>query len=402
MKETGKILEIITAGCAQVLPLDALKKKLESGKSLQIKLGADPTAPDLHLGHTVVLSKLRELQDLGHNVIFLIGDFTARIGDPTGKSKTRPALSEAEIKKNTETYFSQVSKVLDITKTTIRYNSEWLGKLLAADIVSLLSSVTVARVIEREDFQNRLRQMTPISMHELLYPLLQAYDSIVLHADIEIGGTDQMFNMLMGRFLQEQYGQEAQVVLTLPILEGINGGEKMSKSLSNAISLSLPAKEAFAKLMSISDNLMFHYAELLLSYSKDTISVLEERIAAGNLHPMELKKEIALSIVKRFWDHKEAEEAVQIFESTIQKREFTHAEEREIPHAQGSTIWIVELLKELNAISSSSEAKRFIEQGAIELDGTIIKDFSAQILLRTDMHLRVGKQKYFVVKPAKK
>jgi len=397
MKSIKEILDIITSGCVQALPENELYKKLESGKTLKVKLGADPTAPDLHLGHTIVLSKLRQLQDLGHEIIFLIGDFTARIGDPTGKTKTRPPLSQVEIKHNTKSYFAQVGKVLDITKTTIRYNSEWLSKLSTADIVSLLSKVTVSRVIERDDFQKRLHTNLPIAMHELLYPLFQAYDSVVLDADIEIGGTDQTFNMLMGRFLQQQSHKEAQVILTLPILEGINGQEKMSKSLGNAISLSLSAYEAFAKLMSISDNLMFHYAELLLSYSRQQISQLEERIAGETLHPMELKKEIACAIVKRFWTDKEAENARENFESSVQKREFSHATQITVPYHINELVWIVDLLKSINAIQSSSEAKRLLMQGAVELNGTVITDFNAKIQMENNMQLRVGKHKMYVI-----
>lgn len=397
MKTIKDTLEIITSGCVQALPENELRKKIESGKKLKVKLGADPTAPDLHLGHTVVLSKLKQLQDLGHEIIFLIGDFTARIGDPTGKTKTRPPLSEGEIKENTKSYFAQVGKVVDINKTTIRYNSEWLSQLSTTDIVTLLSKVTVSRVIERDDFQKRLQNNLPISMHELLYPLFQAYDSVVLDADIEIGGTDQTFNMLMGRLLQQQSNKEAQIILTLPILEGLSGGEKMSKSLGNAISLSLPAQEAFAKLMSISDTLMFHYAELLLFYSKQQIAHLQERIAAETLHPMELKKEIAHQIIQRFWTTKEADNARQTFESSVQKKEFSHATQLSIPYRNNDTVWIVDLLKSIKAVQSSSEAKRLIAQGAIELEGFVLNDFAAQITVKEKMQLRVGKHKMFVL-----
>lgn len=397
MDDIKKILEQIKQNCVSVIPQDELEKKLQSGKKLKVKLGADPTAPDLHLGHTIVLSKLKQLQDLGHEIIFLIGDFTAQIGDPTGKSKTRPPLSLEKIQENTKTYFQQVGKIIDIKNATIVYNSEWLGKLSSIDIVNLLSKVTVARVIEREDFATRIQNNIPISMHELLYPLFQAYDSVVLDADIEIGGTDQTFNMLMGRFLQTSFSKEPQIILTLPILEGINGTEKMSKSLGNAISLGDSAQNAFAKLMSISDSLMFHYAELLLSYSKEMIASLQERIAAGTLHPMEQKKEIAYEIVKKFWSKKEAQEAQKTFESTVQYKEFTHAQKIEVAHKENTEIWIVELLKLVSVIKTSSEAKRLIESNAVEIDGVLISDFSSKIMCKSGIKLRVGKHKFYVV-----
>jgi len=396
-EDIKKIIDYIKENCVSVIPEDELEKKLKSGKKLKVKLGADPTAPDLHLGHTIVLSKLRQLQDLGHEIIFLIGDFTAIIGDPTGKSKTRPPLSQEQIKENTKTYFDQVGKIIDIKTATIVYNSSWLSKLSSVDMVNLLSKVTVARVIEREDFAKRIENNTPISMHELLYPLFQAYDSVVLDADIEIGGTDQTFNMLMGRFLQTQFHKEPQIILTLPILEGINGTEKMSKSLGNAISLGDTAQNAFAKLMSISDDLMFHYAELLLSYSKETISQLQEKIAGETLHPMEQKKEVAYEIVRKFWNEKEAKEAQRTFESTVQHKEFTHAQKIEIAHKEDTEIWIVELLKLVGAIKTSSEAKRLIESNAVEIDNILIDNFSSKIICKNGIKLRVGKHKFYVV-----
>lgn len=402
MDDIKKILEQIKQNCVSVIPQDELEKKLQSGKKLKVKLGADPTTPDLHLGHTIVLSKLKQLQDLGHEIIFLIGDFTAQIGDPTGKSKTRPPLSAEKIQENTKTYFEQVGKIIDIHNATIVYNSSWLSKLSSVDVVNLLSKITVARVIEREDFAKRIDNNVPISMHELLYPLFQGYDSVVLDADIEIGGTDQTFNMLMGRFLQTQFQKEPQVILTLPILEGINGTEKMSKSLANAISLGELAQNAFAKLMSISDDLMFHYAQLLLLFSKETISVLQERIAAGTLHPMEQKKEIAYEIVKKFWGEKEAKEAQKIFEVTVQHKEFSHAQKVTLFFEENSEIWIVELLKLVGAIKTSSEAKRLIESKAVEIDSILINDFSSKIICKSGIKLRVGKHKFYVITFAEK
>ena len=302
--------EQLAAGTEQIIPQEEFKKKLASGKKLRIKLGMDPTAPDLHLGHVVSLSKMRQFQDLGHEVIFLIGDFTARIGDPSGRSKTRPPLTEEEILYNTKTYFQQVSKILDPDRVTIRYNSEWLDKLTSKEFVELCSKVTVARITEREDFAQRIAQQQPIGFHELLYPLMQGYDSVALHADVELGGTDQTFNLLMGRVLQEHYGQEPQVILTLPLLEGFDGVQKMSKSLGNAIGLTEPADQVFGKIMSISDDLMWKYYAVLLHKTDQEIKEMKE----GGEHPMELKKKLAHALLARFWSLKEADEAQKIFE----------------------------------------------------------------------------------------
>ncbi|HZW61884.1 MAG TPA: tyrosine--tRNA ligase, partial [Candidatus Babeliales bacterium] len=270
--DVKSILAQLKRGTVQILPEDELLKKLSKGKPLKIKLGMDPTSTDLHLGHAVVLSKMKQFQDLGHDIIFLIGDFTARIGDPTGRSKTRPPLTEEEIAHNTKTYFDQVSKILDPKKITVRYNSEWLDALTMKEMVKLCGKVTLARLTEREDFAKRIAENQTIGFHELLYPLFQGYDSIALHADIELGGTDQTFNLLMGRFLQEHYGQEGQVIITVPLLEGLDGHAKMSKSLGNAVGIAEPADQAFGKLMSMPDALMWRYFHLLLDKDQDEIS----------------------------------------------------------------------------------------------------------------------------------
>jgi tyrosyl-tRNA synthetase len=401
-KSVSEIIQFLTLGGAEITPQKELEDRLNSGKKLTVKLGADPTAPDLHLGHTIVLSKLRQLQDLGHNIIFLIGDFTARIGDPTGKTKTRPPLSDTEIAKNTKSYFEQVGRIIDISKARIVFNSEWLGALKSIDFLTLLSKVTVARVLERADFQTRMHSHASIGMHELLYPLLQAYDSVALNADIELGGTDQTFNLLMGRFLQEQYGQTAQVIITTPLLEGLNGGQKMSKSLGNAVSLGESAESAFGKLMSISDNLMWHYATLLLQYSSAQVAQLQERIAGETLHPMDQKKEIAFAIVSKFWSQEAAAHARTSFEGTVQNKEFTHALAFSVPYKIGESVWIVDLLKTIKAIETSSEGKRLIEQGAIELNDAVITEFKALVQCEADMRLRVGKHRFFVLQPVRK
>lgn len=388
-------LEIVMSGTAQVLPDGALEKKLKSGKKLKIKLGMDPTAVDLHLGHAVVLGKLKQFQDLGHEVIFLIGDFTASIGDPSGKSKTRPPLSDEEIKQNAQTYVEQVSKILDPKKITIRFNSEWLNKLSIKDLIRLLSKVTVAQIIEREDFANRLKNNQPISMHELLYPIMQGYDSVALDADVELGGTDQTFNLLMGRALQEQFGKEPQVILTMPILEGLDGKEKMSKSLGNAIGLTEPADQAYGKLMSASDNLMWRFYELLLLIPKNDLNKMKASVEAGTVHPMDLKKQMAFDVVAKFWSKDEAQAAADNFTNLFQKKDYSSANEFIIPAGTPNPIWIVDLLKAVNAIESSSQARRLIQDNAVKLDEETVTDFKAEVNIKSGQVLKVGKHKIY-------
>ncbi len=386
---------MLMQGVVAALPENELAKKLASGKKLVIKLGMDPTSPDLHLGHAVVLKKLKQFQDLGHKIIFLIGDFTAAIGDPTGKSKTRPPLSKEAIAKNTQTYFEQVGRILDSKKVEIRYNSEWLDKLTARDFVGLCAKVTVARLIEREDFANRLKQNQPISFHELLYPLMQGYDSVELAADIELGGTDQTFNLLMGRLLQEQYAQEPQVILTTPLIEGLDGVQKMSKSLNNYIGLTEKAEQAFGKLMSISDELMWRYAKVLLLWSDEVLTQRKLAVFEQKEHPMNLKKEIAHAIVALFWSAQEADSAQQQFESLFQKKDLSQAQEVALPAGTANPLWIVDLLKTINAVTSSSEVKRLIESKAIEIDGITVSDFKALITWQSGMVLKVGKHRIY-------
>jgi tyrosyl-tRNA synthetase len=395
MKNIESIITTIKQGTVQIIPENELQKKLALGKTLCVKFGADPTAPDLHLGHAVVLSKLRELQDLGFEVIFLIGDFTSRIGDPTGKSKTRPALSEETIAHNMKTYLEQVGRILDPKKIIVRYNSEWLDTISMKEFVKLCAKVTVARLIEREDFANRIANQQPISFHELLYPIFQAYDSVALKADIEIGGTDQTFNLIMGRYLQEQLGQEAQVVITMPLLEGLDGVNKMSKSLGNTIGLAEPADQAYGKLMSISDKLMWRYFKVLLHVDDTELSLLESRVAAGSTHPMELKKKLAHDIITKFWSKQEADKAQSTFEALFQKHDYSKAQEISLPSETPNPIWIVDLVKTLGTNSSSSEIKRLIESKAVSVDETNITDFSAKITLKNGMIVKVGKHKIY-------
>jgi len=391
-----KQLEIIKSSTQAVIPEADLIKKLQKGIPLRIKLGMDPTAPDLHLGHAVVLYKMKQLQDLGHEVIFLIGDFTARIGDPTGKSKTRPPLTEQEIELNTKTYFDQVSKILDPKKLKVVYNSHWLSKLSIGDMTKLCAKVTLARLIEREDFTKRMEQNQPIGFHELLYPLFQGYDSVELKADIELGGTDQTFNLLMGRHLQEHYGQEPQVIVTTPLLEGLDGGPKMSKSLGNAIGLSEPADQAYGKLMSISDDLMWHYMHILLYHSDAEIAQFKKDVQEERVHPMDLKKNMAHAIIARFWSPVEADSAQKQFEELFQKKDYSHAHEVEL--ASYASLWIVDLLKTLKAITTSSEAKRLIDSGSVHIDGQAITDFKALVNPASGMIIKVGKHRIYKVK----
>jgi len=397
-QDAKQLVAELKIGASSLLPEEELVKKIESGKKLKIKFGADPTAPDLHLGHMVVLSKLRQFQDMGHDVIFLIGDFTERIGDPTGRSKTRPTLSKKEIEHNTKTYFDQVKRVLDPSKVTVKYNSEWLEKLSFDDIIRLCSLVTLARLTEREDFAKRIKNNQPISFHELLYPIVQAYDSVALEADVELGGTDQTFNLLLGRHLQEQFAQAPQVVLTTPLLEGLDGVNKMSKSLGNAIGLNDSPEDVFGKLMSISDVLMWRYFELLLQTTPEQISQMQERIAGGTLNPMSLKKDMAYKIIVKFWSEQDADRGRENFESLFQKKDYSKAQEFELSAGTANPIWVIELLKLLRAIKTSSEGKRLIEGGAVAFDGQQVKDFKAEIAWKSGMIIKVGKHRIYKIK----
>lgn len=401
MKNTNIGLQKLLAGTVTVLPAGELEKKLASGKKLRIKFGADPTAPDLHIGHAVVLSKLRQFQEMGHEIIFLIGDFTARIGDPTGKSKTRPPLSEEEIAHNTTTYFEQVSRILDPVNMTIRYNSEWLGNMTSKEWVKLCAHVTLARVIERDDFAKRMASKQPIGFHELLYPLLQGYDSVELKADVELGGTDQTFNLIMGRHLQEQYGQEGQVVITTPLLEGLDGSAKMSKSLGNTIGFTDTPQDVFGKIMSISDTLMWRYYRLLLYLTKEEERHLLSEIASGQAHVMDVKKNLAYRILQRFWGNDAAEEGKASFEHLFQKKDFEHAQEVFLEPA-GHPVWIVDLLKGLGAVTGSSEARRLITEGAVSINGEKVVDFKAQVAPADGMQIKVGKRRFYRISAQKK
>lgn len=398
-KSVDEQLAWLCIGSQQVIPVEELKKKLAHGKRLRVKLGLDPTAPDLHLGHAVVLSKLKQFFDAGHEVIFLVGDFTARIGDPTGRSKTRPPLDDAAIAHNMKTYLEQVGKILDTKKITVAYNSEWLSKLTMKDLVELCSKVTLARITEREDFAKRIANHEPVGFHELLYPLMQGYDSVALKADVELGGTDQTFNLLMGRYLQEQYGQEPQVIMTVPLLEGLDGVQKMSKSLGNYIGLTEPASQAYGKLMSMSDQLMWRYFLVLLHKTEAEIKKMQEEVTSGTAHPMQLKKQMAYEIITNFWSPQEADDAQKQFEAVFEQRDYSQAEPIDLPEGTDNPINIINLLKLLDAIPSSSEGRRLIEGKAVKVDGQLIVDVKAMVDWREGTHVKVGKHRIYKISP---
>lgn len=360
-------LAMIRRGADEVIGEEQIIEKIKAGKPLRVKLGMDPTAPDLHLGHTVVLNKLRQFQNLGHTVIFLVGDFTASIGDPTGKSATRPPLSKEQIKHNAETYAEQVFKILDPAKTEIRFNSEWMSKMGADDVVRLAAKCTVARMLERDDFHKRYTEGRSIAIHEFLYPLTQAYDSVALEADIELGGTDQKFNLLMGRDIQREYGQTPQAILTMPILEGLDGVKKMSKSLGNYIGIFDAPNEMFGKLMSISDDLMWRYFELLSFRSIAEIDGLKQAVADGK-NPRDVKFELAHEIIARFHDKAAADAAQQAFIDRFAKKEIPD-DLQEVELVADGEMPIANVLKEAGLVASSSEGLRMIKQGAVKVDG---------------------------------
>ena len=363
-------LAIIQRGADEILPLEELKKKLEKNKPLRVKLGMDPTAPDLHLGHTVVINKMKQLQDLGHEIIFLIGDFTGMIGDPTGKNVTRKPLTKADVLENAKSYEDQVFKILDKDKTRIAFNSEWMGKMSSAEMISLASKQTVARMLERDDFSKRYKGGQAISIHEFLYPLVQGYDSVALRADIELGGSDQKFNLLVGRDLQKQANMEPQVILTMPILEGLDGVQKMSKSLGNYIGIDEDPDSMFGKIMSISDDLMWRYLELLSFESLETIESWKKEVEDGE-NPRNVKFRLAEEIITRFHDKDQALKAQQNFIDRFAKNQIPD-EMDEFSFSKG--IKVANLLKDSNLVSSTSEAFRMIKQGAVKIDGEKLTD----------------------------
>lgn len=385
-------LAYIKRGTEEILLEDDLIQRLKEGKPLSIKAGFDPTAPDLHLGHTLLLNKLRQFQDLGHQVIFLIGDFTGLIGDPSGKNATRPPLTREQVEKNAKTYEQQVYKILDRDKTQVRFNSEWMSQKTAVDLIQLASQYTVARMLERDDFHKRYLNQQPIAIHEFLYPLIQGYDSVMLKADIELGGTDQKFNLLMGRELQKNYGQKPQIVITLPLLEGLDGVQKMSKSLNNYIGIDEVPNDIFGKIMSISDDLMWRYIELLSFCSIEEIAKWKDQVKAGG-NPRDIKMQFAQEIIERFYDKYAANSAQQDFINRFQK----HQIPTDMPEVELASMDLFKALKEAGLTATTSEAIRMIEQGAVRVDEQVVKDKNFP-LGEGAYILQVGRRKFVRVK----
>lgn len=389
MMSTNETLAVFQRGADEILPLDELKKKLNKNKPLRIKAGFDPTAPDLHLGHTVLINKLKQLQDLGHDILFLIGDFTGMIGDPTGKSATRPPLTQAQVVENAQSYQDQVFKILDKSKTTVVYNSEWMSKMSSAEMIQLASQQTVARMLERDDFSKRYKSGKSISIHEFLYPLIQGYDSVALESDVELGGTDQKFNLLMGRELQKQAKMEPQVILTMPILEGLDGVQKMSKSLDNYIGIDDAPDDMFGKIMSISDELMWRYLELLSFESLEAIAGWKAEVENGE-NPRNIKFRLAEEIITRFHDAQAAKQAQQNFIDRFAKNKVPD----EMPEFSfDAGIKIANLLKDTSLVNSTSDAFRMIKEGAAKIEGERITDRNLVPEAGTAIY-QVGKRKF--------
>jgi tyrosyl-tRNA synthetase len=399
-------ISLIQRGAVDLITIEELRRKLgrsaTTGQPLRVKLGLDPTAPDIHLGHTVVLHKLRQFQELGHQVILVIGDFTGMIGDPTGKSETRKPLTRDDISSNAQTYAEQVYKVLDPARTTVRFNSEWLGKLTPEEVVTLAAKYTVARMLERDDFQRRFQEGRAIGVHEFLYPLFQAYDSVALQADVELGGTDQKFNLLVGRDTQRAYGQEPQVILTMPLLEGLDGVQKMSKSLGNYIGITESPREIYGKIMSLSDQLMLRYYELLSDLDTAALETEKRRIAEGLVNPRDVKMALAREMVARFYNGAVANEAEREFQRMFQAGGLPDEIDEPLVRLSGQDgeqMWIVPLLVQAGLAPSNSEARRLIQQGAVRVDGEQVGDANARLTTSEPHLLQVGRRRFARIRP---
>lgn len=391
--QANEQMDLISRGTVDILREEELLGYLAKKKVLTVKAGFDPTAPDLHLGHTVLLNKMRHFQDLGHQICFLIGDFTGMIGDPSGKTSTRPALTSEEVTENATTYKEQVFKVLDPELTSVRFNSEWMNKVSSAELVKIASNQTVARMLERDDFQKRYKQEQPIAIHEFLYPLIQAYDSVALSADVELGGTDQKFNLLLGRQLQQSYGLKPQVVITMPLLEGTDGIHKMSKSLNNFIGINEPANEMFGKIMGISDDLMWRYFELLSFKELSEVDNLRESTLNGK-NPRDVKFELASELVARFHSQKQARDSHESFVRQFSKGLIPE----DVPEYQvvskNGLCSLISTMKEIGMCASTSEARRLITQGAVKLDGQVVGDIGCSLFANTETLIQAGKRRF--------
>jgi tyrosyl-tRNA synthetase len=405
MFEPERQLEIIRRGTVEIILENELLQKLEKSYTenapLRIKAGFDPTAPDIHLGHTVLLEKMRQFQELGHDVIFLIGDFTGMIGDPSGKSEMRKPLTREEVLANARTYKEQIYKILDQDRTTIDFNSRWMSFMAVEDLIRLTSRYTVARMLERDDFKQRFTSQNPISIHEFLYPLIQGYDSVVLRADVELGGTDQKFNLLVGRDLQKEYGQEPQCLILMPLLEGLDGVKKMSKSLGNYIGVTEPPGDMYGKVMSISDEVMLRYYELLSHVSGEELNALPQRIQTGSLHPKKAKENLALEIVARYWGKEAASRAQEEFENIFKEKGVPEDIETFAYEWEEEDVWVPKLLKVAGAVPSTSEALRLIKQGGLTVNGDRADDPDRK-LPRGNYLFKVGKRRFMRIIPAEK
>ncbi len=399
IKSPEEQLKLLQKGAVEIIREEELLRKLRTGRPLLVKTGFDPTAPDLHLGHTVLLQKMKQFQDLGHSVVFLIGDFTGLIGDPTGRNITRKPMSRDEILQNAETYKKQVFKILDPEKTIIDFNSRWLSALTSEEFIRLCAKYTVARVLERDDFTKRLKAGLPISIHEILYPLAQGYDSVALRADVELGGTDQKFNLLVGRDLQREYGQEPQVILTTPLLEGLDGVDKMSKSLGNYVGINEPAREIYGKILSITDELMFKYYELLTDLTLDDIRELKRDIADGRKHPKRVKQDLALVLAGRYCGAEAARQAEEEFERIFAQKGAPDEMIRLRWGCEEKPVPIIDLLAKLSIAKSKAEARRLIEAGGVTIDGVRVTDPLGRLDISSprDMQIKVGKRGFNLV-----
>lgn len=399
--EVERQLKVISRGVVEIVPEDELKRKVMksvvTGQPLKVKLGLDPSAPDIHVGHTVVMQKLRQFQELGHQVQLIIGDFTGRIGDPTGKSETRKQLTEEDVQRNAETYRQQIFKILDSEKTHVHFNSEWLAPMTFAEVVKLSAKVTVARMLERDDFTKRYNSNLPISIHEFFYPLMQGMDSVALESDIELGGTDQKFNLLMGRTLQKEYGKETQVAIMTPIIEGLDGVQKMSKSLGNYIGIDEEPNEIYGKAMSVPDELMLKYYELVTDLSNEELTALTEGVNSGEIHPRDAKMKLAYTLVRMYNGQEAAEAAQEHFVTVFQQRALPEdIEDKEIPASEleDGKIRLIKLLTLIGFASSNGEAKRSIQQGAVKLNEEKLTDPNAELELAGGEIIQVGKRKF--------
>ncbi len=399
MKTVDEQLQIIRRGAVQICEEDELRAKLKLGRPLRVKVGVDPTAGDLHLGFTVVLRKLRQFQDLGHRAILIIGSYTAQVGDPSGRDKTRPQLSEDDVMENARYYLEQAAKVLDSNTLEVRYNGEWFKGMSFLDVVTLLSKTTVARTLEREDFSARYNVGTPIYLHEFVYPLMQGYDSVAVEADVELGGTDQTFNLMVGRDLQREAGQSPQVCITTPLLEGLDGARKMSKSFGNYVGVAEPPNEIFGKLMSISDDLMWKYYELLTTVPMSEIAALKLGVERGEQHPMEVKKRLADNIITQYHGEDAAKSARAEFEQVFSSRELpTDMPEFQLPIGADKELNMISLLVESKMAPSNSEARRLVQQGGVSIDGMKIGELACPMPEADEFTLRVGKRRFLRVK----